>query len=532
MGEYDFRTLLRYYESGKLCKPEIQRDYVWKSKQITSLLNSLYKDYPIGLILLWEPPDENHLKPLEFQPKLENPTLAIIDGQQRLTSLHITKKKEKPVLFNWYTEEFKMQSSKTKSDPHLKLVSEIWDSSFNQHKFEHDLPTKYTYEQLEKISSNITKLKKILDIEPDTKTIRDMDYDKITQIFIALNKNGRPIQPDEILFAYGILKFPKIFGKKLNDLTQQYIKWNITGKRTGPKKFFIQALACIATQQSKLKDVSDTMENYLHNNNEPQLKKDFDNVENGLAYTITFLTDVFGINDINNRQLLPSVYPLLLILSFFVNKSFSLDSDEKELLKLWTFLAMHHGRYSGSSETTLNEDLRTLYNNPSLGSIEIIKEWITKIKKDKGGSLEVRDLGSALNPTNYFTLFFALDFAKAKDWLSHFSIRNLPNIEFHHIFPKNFLKKHHISKSKINDPRNIAIISQKVNRKIKDKSPSQYFQDKNIIYSKDQIYTQFIPTDSSLLDINNYEKFKSKREKLIKDKLNKYIKDLEKQFNL
>ena len=531
-SEHDFRTLLKYYENGKLCKPEIQRNYVWKSKQVAGLFDSLYKKYPIGLILLWEPPNEDHLIPLKDQNKTKNPSLAIIDGQQRLTSLHLTKQGQIPVLFNWETEEFAIENPKIKSDTRWIHVSKIWHDDWKIFKFMKELKKTHglAEDEMETISDRLHTIQKILEDEPTTKVITNEDYEEITKIFIVLNKSGRPIKPNEILFALGILKFPKVFGKKLNDLSQKYDKWHITGARIGPHKFFIQALTCISTQQSKLKDPANTMEKYLHQNKESRILKNFKNIEQGLVSTIQFLEDDLGINLHNNTKLLPSVYPLLLLVNFFVNaKGFALNNEEKALLKLWTFLAMHHNRYSGSSETTLNEDLRTLYQS-NLKPVEIIKKWIEEIKKSNGG-LEVRSLGSKINNTNMFTLFFALDLVDAKDWFQGTSIRTLQNIEFHHIFPRNFLKGKY-SKDEINDPRNIAIVSEKINRKIKDKSPKQYFADQNLIQDKDRIYTQFIPKDSSLLNIQNYKKFLGKRADLIKNELNKYIKIQERKFHL
>jgi len=48
------RTLLDKLASEEIQIPELQRKYVWKRKQIRNLLDSIYKDYPTGSILLWE----------------------------------------------------------------------------------------------------------------------------------------------------------------------------------------------------------------------------------------------------------------------------------------------------------------------------------------------------------------------------------------------------------------------------------------------------------------------------------------------
>jgi len=48
------RELLDEIERGEVLLPEIQRSYVWKGPQVTRLLDSIYRDYPTGQILLWD----------------------------------------------------------------------------------------------------------------------------------------------------------------------------------------------------------------------------------------------------------------------------------------------------------------------------------------------------------------------------------------------------------------------------------------------------------------------------------------------
>jgi uncharacterized protein with ParB-like and HNH nuclease domain len=86
--------------------PAIQREFVWKPEQIIKLFDSLLKDYPIGSFLFWEvkPERKDDFQFYEFlqnyheRDQIHNPkatltgdtaVTAILDGQQRLTSLYI-----------------------------------------------------------------------------------------------------------------------------------------------------------------------------------------------------------------------------------------------------------------------------------------------------------------------------------------------------------------------------------------------------------------------------------------------------------
>jgi hypothetical protein len=81
--------LVTNIEKGFIQKPEMQRGYVWPGTRVRDLLDSLYRGYPSGTILLWE--TDADAPTADFAIATEkNPTsrlLLLLDGQQRLTSL-------------------------------------------------------------------------------------------------------------------------------------------------------------------------------------------------------------------------------------------------------------------------------------------------------------------------------------------------------------------------------------------------------------------------------------------------------------
>ncbi len=88
-AEATVEELVGMIERGELRLPEMQRRYVWRSTRVRDLLDSLYRGYPSGAILLWEADEAVPLQ--EFAIKQQgNPyqsTRLLLDGQQRLTSL-------------------------------------------------------------------------------------------------------------------------------------------------------------------------------------------------------------------------------------------------------------------------------------------------------------------------------------------------------------------------------------------------------------------------------------------------------------
>ena len=75
-------AILGLIKADDIAIPEIQRPFVWKSRQVRDLIDSLYKGFPVGYIILWKNPNV----------KLKDGTVSsgkkvLIDGQQRITAL-------------------------------------------------------------------------------------------------------------------------------------------------------------------------------------------------------------------------------------------------------------------------------------------------------------------------------------------------------------------------------------------------------------------------------------------------------------
>src|ERR1700737_3198677 len=88
-AEASVEELVGMIERGELRLPEMQRRYVWKSTRVRDLIDSLYRGYPSGTILLWETEDEVPLQKFSIAQNT-NPfysTRLLLDGQQRITSL-------------------------------------------------------------------------------------------------------------------------------------------------------------------------------------------------------------------------------------------------------------------------------------------------------------------------------------------------------------------------------------------------------------------------------------------------------------
>ncbi|HBO3044337.1 TPA: DUF262 domain-containing protein [Pseudomonas aeruginosa] len=88
-AEASVEELVSMIERGELRLPEMQRQHVWRSTRVHDLLDSLYRGYPSGAILLWETDEAMTLQDFAVSQNtnLYRSTQLLLDGQQRLTSL-------------------------------------------------------------------------------------------------------------------------------------------------------------------------------------------------------------------------------------------------------------------------------------------------------------------------------------------------------------------------------------------------------------------------------------------------------------
>lgn len=99
-------TALKQIQKNELILPAIQREYVWKPSQVIKIFDSVLRGYPVGSFLSWKVLPETvgkfkfygFLKDYSGFDKKHNPVvdvptdrevIAVLDGQQRLTSLNI-----------------------------------------------------------------------------------------------------------------------------------------------------------------------------------------------------------------------------------------------------------------------------------------------------------------------------------------------------------------------------------------------------------------------------------------------------------
>lgn len=565
-AEATVEELVSKIERGELRLPEMQRRYVWRSSRVRDLLDSLYRGYPSGAILIWETdervPQQDFAITQESNPYAK--TQLLLDGQQRLTSLSAVIRGQ-PVQVNGRVRPIELLFNLEHPDA-LSFVTEVDDNNIDAAEFSDDgeepidEEADATEDELQKRFDKMTfvvgtrkleqlpqwvKVSEVFKIDNDAPFLqragvsgfddpryerysqrlarlrgirkyvyrmdvleRTLSYDEVTEIFVRVNSLGAKLRSSDLALAQITAKWRgslKVFQAFQADCSNDGFEVDLG--------LHLKNLVAHATGQSRFLTVANlTLE---------ELKAGWDDGCRGMEFAINFLRSNASIT---SPALLASPF-LLISLGFYgAQRSYKLAASEAQGLRRWVLLANAKGRYSrGSSETLLDQDLKILRDGG--GFQELLDRLRTQVGRldVTPEELEGRNQRSAL----FKTMFLAFQAADARDWRSNLVIAlshvgNAHQLQFHHIFPKAVLKSS-ASSRETDDIANLAFISGKANRKISAKEPALYFPEVREANGEQPFVSQCIPTNPEVLTVERYKAFLAERRGLIAKRLNEFL---------
>ena len=106
---YSLWGLIENIRTGRVALPDIQRPFVWSAAKTRDLFDSMYRGYPVGYFLFWQTGAEGvETKVIGDANKQKAPSLLIVDGQQRLTSLYAVIRREAVLRENFEREHIRI----------------------------------------------------------------------------------------------------------------------------------------------------------------------------------------------------------------------------------------------------------------------------------------------------------------------------------------------------------------------------------------------------------------------------------------
>lgn len=566
--EKTVKELVDNIKSGRIALPEMQRRYVWRSTRVRDLLDSLYRGYPSGSILLWETDED--VSTQEFAVSQEQSPFAtkllLLDGQQRLTSLASviegspiqTRNYKRPIeiLFNLEHPEapsfitevnedgdddtdadidvehdiedaidsdvdelqarfnnmtFVVSTKKLAQLPHWVKVSDVFKEKITAAQILKSIGVNnFDDPRFEKYHDRIARLKAIKEYVYKIDILdKSMKYPEVTEIFVRVNSLGAKLRSADLALAQITAKWKNSL-KTFMDYQEQCHQANFNLDLS----IFLRTLMACATGQAKF--------HLIKNLSQTALQIHWNETCRGIDYALNFLKNNV---QIDSPALLSSPFLIVTLAYFAHTKAYNFTEKESALLKYWILITNAKGRYSrGSSETILDQDLAII--REGLGLDELLNRLMNQVGglDIKSGELEGRNQRSAL----FKTMFLVFRANEAKDWKTQLTIAlnamgQQHSLQFHHIFPQKVLREANYPQREIDDIANLCFIGGKTNKIIPDKAPIDYFP--NILAQSGQqaFDAQCIPTSPQFLDVPNYKDFLKERRKLIVESLNRHI---------
>lgn len=450
--------------------PEIQRGYVWKPTQIATLIESLYRGYPSGSLLLWqtfETPETRRVAANASTGKSVVLPLYLLDGQQRLTSLHrvFTDHPEAQIVFNIETEAFQNQSAATRKDPRWVKVHDLLRPETDLFEVRARLLDLGLRIDSKEAGCRINRVAAIPNYRYHMEIIADLPYEEVTQIFVRVNSGGRALRTTDLALATLSARWPGV----LHKIEGEADHWRERGYGDLDITFITRALTGAVLGGG----LSAWSHGRLAAATDDELEQGWATVQRGLRHLVPLLKQNLGVT---HSRLLPSVNVLLpLVVLLGERPDEPLDAQTANGILYWFLVATIRNRYSSSADTLLGQDIpaartdhpvQTLLTN--LGAVE------TRVEVTEQ-ALAGRSVGSPY----FFLSFLIAQRHGAKDWWYGTAIsaaaEGSQKLQYHHVHPRATLKANY-SKAEINDLTNLAFISGRANQRIRNRSPKDYSQ--------------------------------------------------------
>ncbi|RLI39983.1 hypothetical protein DRO64_09740 [Candidatus Bathyarchaeota archaeon] len=530
--------------------PEFQREFVWSREQVKLLAESLYREYPIGSLLLWDSSEYQEAK----VSKGTQISLWIIDGQQRITALCLLfgmkpywweSAEEWNEALDRYDVMVNVLPSKEENELEFALPNPIrrrdprWisiRSILSKEKVEeltpiaHEISVKIgkgsnkIMEIFQKVHARLQRIWQIRHRDIPVITVRH-EVEDVAEIFARLNQAGTRIKEADVTLALAAVRNPGWVREQYlpfrNDLEER--GWDLSAG------IFIRTMAAIGSGRARLKEVPKDLWG----------PDKLPNVWRKASSTISEVLKRLAEFGITSPDILPSVNSLIPLFALYHRWKNSDDFSFKKAL-YWFLLANWDGRYSGSAITTLNEDIKTITDSKTF--TEVVEKLLQRLqvpaKLERKDFLERYD--RAGNRFLRLILWLVLYRRNAVDWVDRtrlgYDKTGSPittgfQPQWHHIFPRSVLRRAGVKDDEIHALANITVMNERTNvKKLSSLKPWQYIRKYSI--PSDALHKHLIPSefinnvDEESWAIKRYPEFLVRRAELLARNANLLLQDL------
>jgi len=476
----------------KYLLPGIQREFVWNTYQIERLFDSIMRNYPISSFLFWQV-DKESVNDYEFYEFLrefherdkrhnskadvsgEEGITAILDGQQRLTSIYIALKgsfaeklprkrwdndlaypKKKLYLnlvnksadseleydFNFLTDE---EASENDENSYWFRIGDILNlkepGEVNSYLIRNQIFQNYTPEQAEFANNALFKLHNVIHITPLISYYKEQSQslDKVLNIFIRINSGGTVLSYSDLLLSIATAQWEE------KDAREEIIKFvdeinDIGGGFNFNKDFVLKSSLVI----NEFSDFAFKVDNF-NKANMLKIEQNWDALTSAIRIAVKLVSS-FGYNRetlTSNNAIIPIAYYLYKIGASESYPTSTRNLADKEKIKKWLILSLVKRAFSGQPDNVLRPIRKIILENHDNFPTELI------IDKFKGTTKSLLFSTEDIENLTHYKYGQGFTFSILSLLYPQLDYSNQFHID--HIFPKSLFTKAKLRKRGISE---------------------------------------------------------------------------------
>jgi len=520
-------TILDHIDSGHMALPEFQRGYVWNGDQVRKLFTSLYLRRPVGGLLVWATESKSAAHRGDG-PLAAGVVKLLLDGQQRMTSLYGVVRGKPPKFFDGNSKAFTglrfhleqeafafYQPVTMKDDPLWIDVTALMSHGQAGHEalVEQLAEDPRVGVKAVKYSARISRVLGILDIDLYTEEVTGADktLDVVVDIFNMVNSGGTKLSKGDLALAKICADWPEArdtMKAKLKEWANAEFHFNLD--------WLLRSVNTVLTGEARFQ--------FLHDKTAEEIQ---DGLKRATRHVDTSLNMISGRLGLDHDQVFFGRFGVPVMVRYLDGRAGPMPAPERDKLLFWFVQAAMWGRFSGSTESFIDQDLAAL-EGPDGGLDKLLEQlrlWHGGLRVEPG-----HFTGWSLGARFYPVLYMMTRMGEARDWGSGLPLKaslrgRMSRLEVHHIFPKAQLYKKNYRRAEVNALANFCFLTKDTNLVITDRLPEEYFPAVEAAHPG-ALASQWIPADPALWKVDRFRDFLEARKVLLSAELNRRMEEL------
>ena len=361
--------------------------------------------------------------------------------------------------------------------------------------------------------SRLSRLLGILDIDLHVEDVvgEDKSLDVVVEIFNRVNSGGTKLSKGDLALAKICAEWPEA----REAMKQSLDRWTDNGYRFD-LDWLLRSVNTVLTGEAKF--------SFLHEKNSEEIQEALKRAQNGID---TILNMIDGYLGLDHDRVLFGRFAVPVMVRYLDQHRGPLATEERDKLLFWFVQAGMWGRFSGSTETYIDQDLAVVdsSNAPLDRLLEQLRLWHGGLRTEPG-----HFTGWSLGARFYPILYMLTRMGGAQDWGTGLPLKKgllgrMNQLEVHHIFPKSQLYKKGYHRQNVNALANFCFLTKDTNLHISDRLPEEYFPEVESQHPG-ALASQWVPTDPYLWKIENYLDFLAERRNLLAAETNRLMEGL------